>query len=76
MARDKSEFTNKEIAKGTLICVCFGVFIGFGMKAVDWVVPSPASEIRLMVCMAGKDTVIETCKYLEELTGDKTESGD
>lgn len=45
-----------------------GVVMACGIKAAEWVIPSPAKEVNLLVCVAEVDGVIGHCEPFTKFT--------
>lgn len=57
-------------ALGTAIYfIIAGVLVGVGVRFAEHTIPAP--EMRIIVCAAGKDDTLETCKPLADLIGKK-----
>lgn len=57
----------KKLAVDCVGLVILGGLIGVGLRLAEWTIPAP--EMRVVICAAGKDDTIQTCKDLNELRG-------
>ncbi len=54
-------------AKNLLFFVCAGACLAAGIKAAEWIIPAPPTEVQVMVCRAGEDGAIDICRKIEKL---------